>query len=57
MKIGVCTFVRYREVCYPNKRSLTLFREIQKVGKKIDSKQGLHSKLTIMSMHVAHTEK
>ena len=28
----------------------------KKVGKKVDSEAGLHSKLTIMSMHVAHTE-
>ena len=27
-----------------------------KVGKKVDSKAGLHSKLAIMSMHVARTE-
>ena len=34
----------------------TKFSERKKVGKKIDSKAGLHSKLAIMSMHIAHTE-
>ena len=29
---------------------------MQEFGKKVDSKAGLHSKLAIMSMHVAHTE-
>ena len=32
------------------------FSESKKVEKKVDSKAGLHSKLAIMSMHVAHTE-